>query len=279
MIAFICPRFSSPFVVEILASAEQAAYDSKKHRGIMPFSTWSLEEERDKLLQEMLDTKKASAVVLITTWPPIRFVNEYKKAGIPLIVVEFNVMGVHSIMMDNFIGGNLAGNYLVPKYGENLAIVAGNVTKEEGREIHPAALDRLKGFRSSLMRQRVMLDEKRIISVFNYSREEGEVIIEKFIKDKNLPRAIFCAAGDMMAVAMIDTLKKHGLRVPHDAAIVGYDDIPIAEHMTPSLTTLRQPLKEIGQRIFKTAADAIEGNLKEPVQIIVQPELRERDSA
>lgn len=279
MIAFICPRFSSPFVVEILAAAEQAAYDSNKYRGIMPFSTWNLDEERDRLLEEMLQTRKANAVVLITAWPPHKFVAEYKKAGIPLIVVEFNVMGAHSIMMDNFIGGNMAGNYLLPKYGESIAMVAGNVTKEAGREVHPAALDRLKGFRSSLMRQRAMLKEKDIISVFTYSREEGEDIIENFIKTNTMPRSIFCAAGDMMAIAMIETAKRHGLRVPEDVAIMGYDDIPIAAMVNPLLTTIRQPLEEIGRKIFSTAVDAIEGKLEEPVSIIVQPELIIRESA
>jgi LacI family transcriptional regulator len=71
--------------------------------------------------------------------------------------------------------------------------------------------------------------------------------------------AVFCPAGDMAAIGIIKEAKKEGARIPDDLCVVGYDDLPAAEVIEPSLTTVRQPKLEMGDYAINMIVDKIEG--------------------
>jgi len=279
-IAFVSPRFTSPFVIEILSAAEEEAYKSERFRGgILPFSTWNIDEERDRILHSLINEKKADAIVLITTWPVPGYVEACAKNNIPLIVVEYSINGAHSIMNDNFTGGYLAGEYLSKKYGQDTVIVNGLTSHEKGKDIHPAAIDRLKGFKVALSNSGFQPEEIKNINVLAYTRQEGSEIMRSLAREKKMPRSVFCAAGDETAIGIMEAAHKLGLKIPEDLAIMGYDDIEAAGLMKPGLTTIRQPLSEIGKLAFEAASKMAEGTFGEKGVVTVKPELIVRESA
>ncbi|HSS93905.1 MAG TPA: substrate-binding domain-containing protein, partial [Candidatus Dormibacteraeota bacterium] len=84
----------------------------------------------------------------------------------------------------------------------------------------------------------------------NYSAAGGANVIASLLNaNKKLPRAILCA-NDQTALGVIHELGQRGIRVPQDVAITGFDDVPVARHMHPPLTTVRQPMQELGATAF-----------------------------
>jgi len=85
----------------------------------------------------------------------------------------------------------------------------------------------------------------------NYSAAGGANVIESLLNARRkLPRAILCA-NDQTALGVIHALAQRGIRVPQDVAITGFDDVPVARHLHPPLTTVRQPMEELGAKAFE----------------------------
>jgi LacI family transcriptional regulator len=84
----------------------------------------------------------------------------------------------------------------------------------------------------------------------NYYATGGARVIERLLAEgATLPRAIVCA-NDQTALGVMYALGQHGIDVPGDVAVTGFDDIPMARHLRPQLTTVRQPIQEIGATAF-----------------------------
>jgi len=103
--------------------------------------------------------------------------------------------------------------------------------------------------------------------------------MENIIKASLDINAVFCAAGDSVAAGMMDMAKKLKVKIPSDIAMIGYDDIPLASSLRPALTTVRQPLHEMGVTAFDIAAEEIDNGVKGVKDIVLPAELIIRDSA
>ncbi len=109
----------------------------------------------------------------------------------------------------------------------------------------------------------------------DYSAAGGARVINGLLDaGKKLPRAVICA-NDQTALGAIHALARHGLRVPHDVAVTGFDDVPVARHLHPPLTTIRQPMQELGAAAFevlysKISTGRADGDVVLPVQLIVR---------
>jgi LacI family transcriptional regulator len=91
----------------------------------------------------------------------------------------------------------------------------------------------------------------------NYSAAGGANVIEALLDARlKLPRAILCA-NDQTALGVIHALAQRGIRVPQDVAITGFDDVPVARHLHPPLTTVRQPMQELGATAFEVLYERI----------------------
>jgi LacI family transcriptional regulator len=109
----------------------------------------------------------------------------------------------------------------------------------------------------------------------NYSAAGGANVIESLLDaGKKLPRAILCA-NDQTALGVMHALGRRGIRVPEDVAITGFDDVPVARHLHPPLTTIRQPMQELGATAFEVLYSRInagsgDADVVLPVELIVR---------
>jgi LacI family transcriptional regulator len=101
--------------------------------------------------------------------------------------------------------------------------------------------------------------------------------IAKQLLARNQPFTALFAYNDISAIGAIRALQEHGLRVPHDVSVMGFDDIPGAMFHTPSLTTVRQPLNRMGEVAAQTLLERIEGKTDDS-EIAIEPELVVRES-
>jgi LacI family transcriptional regulator len=112
----------------------------------------------------------------------------------------------------------------------------------------------------------------------NYMASGGARVIKDVLgRDLPLPRAIVCA-NDQTAIGVMYTLAQHGIRVPEDVAVTGYDDIPVARHLHPQLTTVRQPIQKLGATAFDVLYSMISGGGRPEPEVVLPTSLVVRGS-
>jgi len=234
--------------------------------------TAEIETQKERMKQVLIQTKP-TALIAMSIRPDADMVAVYTAAKVPMIITDEEMAGVSTITTDNFLGGRIAGEYLVKKGRKKIAIVSGRTHVKGGYN----AEQRLKGFQQALNAGRLLIQPGCMIEVPDYSREDGVHVMPKLL-DIGVD-AIFCAAGDNCAQGLLTVARERGVRVPEDIAIVGFDDLLIARLSTPALTTIRQPLKEMAEAAYKMAVIQRDEILRKPQSAIFNPELVIRKSA
>lgn len=191
--------------------------------------------------------------------------------GTPTVCVGHDPLHpeVPSVDVDNFDGAYRAAAHLIGLGHERIAAVMGNRQLPETRE-------RMRGFRQAFADAGLMLDSD-LIEAGDYSQRFGYEVTQSLIDLPIPPTAIFFA-GDSMAMGGVLALSEAGISVPHDVAIVGFDDLPTAAYTVPPLTTIRQPIFEKGERAAAMLFDLIDGHPLEQAHVHLTPELIVRES-
>ena len=171
--------------------------------------------------------------------------------------------------VDNRAGGRLATEALIERGCRRIATVA-------GPEDMTAAVDRLEGWRDAL--RRAGLSDGRLV-YGNFTIESGARATAELLEAHPDVDGIF-AASDLMATGALSVLTARGLSVPDDVAVVGYDDLGVAERTDPPLTTIRQSATEMAKRATALLLEQLARTTPAPVKHeILPPQLVRRDSA
>ena len=120
-----------------------------------------------------------------------------------------------------------------------------------------------------------MPEEYIIYSDFEF--QGGMTAMSQLLALPHPPEAVF-TSNDAMAVGVYQALYQHGLTIPADMAVIGYDDIELAQYMTPPLTTVHQPKDDLGELAIDTLLHRLNNPTAEPQMLVLTPELRIRDS-
>jgi LacI family transcriptional regulator len=140
-----------------------------------------------------------------------------------------------------------------------------------GPDVNVDAQERLRGYRTALARELPEAVENVLRG--DFTEESGYRAGRELLTAEQRPGAVF-AANDMMAIGCLCALTEAGLRVPHDIAIAGFDDIPTARFVVPALTTVRVKIADLGRRALDRLATAIENPAQvEPISETVAAEL------
>ncbi|MCC5894512.1 MAG: LacI family DNA-binding transcriptional regulator [Alkalibacterium sp.] len=154
-----------------------------------------------------------------------------------------------TVYSDNRSGSRLAVNHLVENGHKKIAHIMGNQTTYAG-------IERAKGFRQAMRDHGLDVREDYLVDGGYYSQAGGREAMIRLLSLEDKPTAVY-AAGDEMAIAAIKVIKEWGLRVPEDISVVGFDDIQLAQHIDPPLTTIRQDKELIGQQAAIMLLDKI----------------------
>jgi LacI family transcriptional regulator len=139
------------------------------------------------------------------------------------------------------------------------------------------ASHRLAGYKESLAANGIPFDQGLLIEG-ELTERSGYAAAMQFLSNSSRPSAIV-ACNDLMALGAISAARKLGLTVGRDVAVTGFDDVPLAAHAHPPLTTVRQPIYEIGRRICRMLIRLLEGEPLEQRQVLLEPELIIRASS
>lgn len=196
-------------------------------------------------------------------------VQELLKSEIPCVLVDMESKHASTVCSDNERGGFLAGEYLYSLGHRKIAHISGGYDTFTGPE-------RKKGFKRSLHRHGLEIRDEWLINGGFFTYEDGYKAMKELLKQEELPTAVF-VAGDYMAVGAMQAIEDHGLQVPKDISVIGFDDIDLAQFTSPKLTTIKQNTNLIGEKAAKmliNSIDSYESITKEVVPI----ELMKRES-
>lgn len=198
-------------------------------------------------------------------------VEDALREGTPALVLNHVVddLDVHFIAVDNLKGGYIAGEYLIGLGHRHIATVTGNLQTQAG-------WDRLEGLRKSMVKAGLPLPEEYVYRG-DYSRRSARQAALHFFGLDHPPTAIF-AASDEMALEIISVAHEQGIKVPEDISVIGFDDNPSGLFGSVSLTTIKQPLFEMGVEAVGVISQAMHGKQSQLIKKILPPQLIVRES-
>jgi LacI family transcriptional regulator len=171
-------------------------------------------------------------------------------ADLPVVLINTRLPedGLSSFAVDNHGGAFAMTRHLISRGHQRVAFISGPDNNYEAQE-------RLRGYRAALAE--LLPGVRELVLSGDFTEESGWRAGSEIATLAQRPSAVFCG-NDMMAIGCLSAFAEAGVRVPHDIALAGFDDIPIARYVTPPLTTVRVRIAELGSLALDRLASAIE---------------------
>jgi DNA-binding LacI/PurR family transcriptional regulator len=216
---------------------------------------------------QYLDTGRVDGFILMTSTRKQYHIHALIEMDAPFIVWGAPPSDAQycSVTGDNLNGGRLAAEYLISRGRKRIAFLGGPQDELEVQH-------RFAGYQMALLASQRTV-EPALVAHGDYSNTSGAVAMEQLLNNAPDLDAVF-VNSDLMAIAAMDVIREHGRRVPEDVAVVGYDDLSIAEHSNPPLTTIRQDVPGAGRMLAVNLIRYLETgtvtNATLPVEIVAR---------
>ena len=248
-IGLIVPNSANPFYAEVSRGVESLSFD-EGYNVILCNSDRNLDKEIAN--SELLLKKRVDGILFVGAWvgENIQHLHDIHKQGIPLAVVDRFApdIDIDSVRTDNHLGGWLATSHLLGLGHKRISCIGGTP------EFTPNA-ERIIGYQKAMRDAGILIDDDLIIRT-NFQFEGGHRAAQQLLSLEDRPTAIF-ACNDLMAIGAMRAATDLGLRIPEDISIVGFDDIQMAQYACPQLTTIAQPMFDMGKRATEMLLERI----------------------
>ncbi len=271
VIGVIIPEITSYFFSTVITGI-QDNISSVGYKLIISQSNESFEEEK-KLAMEMALMRVEGLLVSPTfNTSSYHHLEEARKSGIPVVVFDRDCPGFESskVFVDVYDGAYQAVKYLIDVGCQKIAHIAGPVSI-------PTFQERFNAYCNALEEQGRIVDPSLIVYSHGFSAEDGVSAIETLLGQASDIDAIFCV-NDAVAIGAMHILREKGYRIPQDISIIGYDDEPYSCYFSPALTTIWQPVYDMGLLSSKILLDSINKNSPFRYEVL-KPELIIRESS
>jgi len=269
-IGVVADDVSDHFFARVVAGAEAEA----RRRGYyLMIGSVEPDDEEIGYLRLMLE-RRVEALILARPSVPLdeADLDAARSAGVPLVAVgSSDLQGVPVVDVDNRQGGYDATRHLLEAGHRRIATIVGPAG-------WPSAAARFEGHRQALREAGVADDQQLVAHAADWGLESGQAAAAALLERGADFTALF-AHSDLIALGAIRGLRDAGLRVPDDVSVVGYDDLPVAAYVEPALTTVHQPMGEVGARAAGIVLDRIAGGAEpEPATQLLPAVLVARES-
>jgi LacI family transcriptional regulator len=267
-IGLIISDIVNPFFSEIAWSIEYLSFVEKY--SLFLCST-NGNEEKEIFYINQLSERQVDGIILISPQISTSYLKILEERNIPVVLVDNESPGcdVDVIRVDNYRGGKIATEHLVSLGHKKIACITGPFTENP-------SYDRVRGYKDVLNEHGIEVDEDLIIAG-NFDVISGVQSADLLLEKEERPTAIF-ACNDLMAIGVVQSAAAHKIRVPQDLSVVGFDDITLARYIVPPLTTVKQPMREIGEQALKCIMEIIKNPNKTCRTITLNVRLEERQS-
>ena len=258
--------FGDPFFPRVLRGISEAL-EANEMQLVLLMPQARSDEER---VERYLAAGHGDGVLLISLHGSDPLPERLRRRGIPL-VVGGRPPGAGSpyVDVDNRAGAGLAVQHLLDGGRRQVATIAGPQDMAAGS-------DRLAGYRERL--EAAGRPAGDLVEIANFTLEGGRIAMERLLERSPTIDAVF-VASDLMAVGALTALRAAGRAIPGDVAIVGFDDSPLASTTQPLLSSVRQPIEEMGREMTRLLIQEIRSPGGAPRRVILDTQLVIRESS
>lgn len=248
-IIVIVPDICDPYFSDIIRGIEDTAAE---YGYLVLLGDSSQQQRHDDNFSNLVFAKQTDGMLLLGTDIPFD-ISKSEQKNLPPIVMACEYapdLELPTVHIDNLTAAFDVVNYLT-KMGHK------RIAEMSGPQDASLCQFRHQGYQQALRRAGIEMKPNYQV-MGNFTLESGSQAARKLLSQPEPPTAIFCH-NDAMAIGAIQQAKKHGLKVPQDISIVGFDDIQFSQFCDPPLTTIAQPRYEIGKQSMLMLLDILKG--------------------
>ena len=224
----------------------------------------------DRAYNTLFQEQRVDGALIVGARTNADYVFRMRDAGYKICLVNSAVDGVTSFVADNVEGARMVARHLAALGHKDIAYIQGPDNLASGRDRHVGFLEGMGQLDLELPAERCAFG--------NFTEYSGYEAMDKLLRHCPSPPTALFAANDMMALGAIYRLRKAGLSVPGDMAVVGADDVLLASYASPPLTTIRQSLATIGRLAAQALLEMIDQTSWTPEETRIPASLIIRES-
>ncbi len=267
VLAVVIPDVTNPLFAALYRGVEDAA-GLRGYSVILCNTDGSSERERAHV--QTLQARRVDGIVLASAYMKDPTVHWLRQQRIPHVLLNrFSDEADPFVGSDDLAGGKLATAHLISLGHKRIGHLAG--PRNVSTSVH-----RYRGYLAALAEAGLPAD-RALIAESGFVEDGGLRAMEKFFDLADPPTAVF-AVTDLVAVGAYTAAARHGVRIPDQLAVLGYNDIPLASRISPAMTTVHLPLHEFGTVSAGILIDQIESGTVTPRRVLFSPQLVVRES-
>ncbi|KQQ46374.1 transcriptional regulator [Duganella sp. Leaf126] len=266
-VGIVVQDISSPFFDETLRGIDDGLKGTG-YASVIVSGHWNAEEEADRV--RLLLARKVDGIILLSGRISDEAVLGFSSQR-PIVSTgrALHTPGALGFKTDNEHGAWLAVRHLIELGHRRIAFISGPANNYDADE-------RLAGYRRALHEAQIEIDPALVVEG-NYHEASGMLAMNRLFDTHQQFTAVF-AANDLSAYGARLALYRKGIRVPDDISLVGFDDLPGSSYTTPPLTTVRQPMYDMGRIATRALLRLIDGDAVQadipPVELVVRETTR-----
>jgi DNA-binding LacI/PurR family transcriptional regulator len=270
VVGFVVPEISNPYFGAI---ADYVVDAVERHGLLVLLCSTRSQAVREASYIDLLASGAIDGMLYLGSFRSNERLAAAIRGGLPVVVIDepiADVPGVHTVVMDDYAGGYQAASYLVALGHRRIAFVSGPAELASVQE-------RRRGYEDALRKGGIDPAEQLMLAG-HFTEQFGMSALPRLLAGPQPPTAAF-VASDYIALGMLSAAETHGVRVPADLSVVGFDDIRFSQYVRPRLTTIRSPLERLAQLGVELLFDRLAGEDSGVRTEVLPVELIVRESA
>ncbi len=267
-LGLIVADITNPFYSEIAWSVEYLSYLQKYS---MMLCNSDGDPEKELFYVNQLSQWQVDGIILVSSSiMPLKMI-PMGLGSVPIILIDHDCPGYDfdTVIIDDFYAGKLATEHLIQLGHQRVAIITGS------KDIIPS-YKREIGYEAALKENGIEIDPALIVRG-DFNIISGVNCANRLLEMENRPTAIF-ACNDLMAMGVLQSAYNHGLKIPDDLSVVGFDDIYWSKYTTPPLTTIKLPIHQMAEEAVNCFLERMENPARACRTITLEVQLEKRGS-
>jgi len=267
-VGMMIPNSSNPYFAEIIRGIEDTCYEAG-------FNVILCNSDDDPLKQStyvrLLSEKQVDGLIVMSSGADGELLDTLRDANMPQVVVDREIDDLEAdlVEVNHEAGGVIATQHLLSLGHRRIACIAGPQTLSSARQ-------RVLGYHRALREAGLSVDD-RLLRSADFTSAGGHAAMASLLDAGAQPTAVF-VSNDLMAIGAICAAASHGLRIPQDLSVIGFDDIALSAYSNPPLTTVAQPKHRTGELAAQLLMQRIADRGRALQREILQPSLTVRQS-
>lgn len=281
MIGVIIPTITNPFYPSVVLGIEELARENEFY---VLLSNSIQDPNLEDIYLEAIFERQIRGLVISSISSNPKLLQSLVEKGLKVVVIDQKVdlKGVTQVVFDFRKGGYMATKHLLEKGHRKISYISAPLNRYSRNNIYLGYKDALEEYGIPLNQDYIRISEQELsLQDISYEFENGKKLTKPLLNLSDPPTAIF-ACNDMTALGSMNEILSHGISIPEEMSIVGFDNIDFSQMSQPALTTIIQPNYEMGRLACQLLLDMLNGKNNDPdnnsKEVVLEPQLLERGS-